>query len=97
MDGRFCPYSCEPCLHLRAIRHNGGQVVAVKPSLYLKNYGDGRGIPLKVKAATIAILWLTILISALFFVTILLVQIILMIIAAAVTIHVLLIKTYRED
>jgi uncharacterized membrane protein YbaN (DUF454 family) len=60
---------------------------------YIKNYQDGKGIPLKVKIITILVLWLTIMISTIFFVSNLIIQIILFIIAIGVTIHIIKIKT----
>ena len=63
---------------------------------YIKNYRDGRGIPLKFKILTITLLWLTILTSIYFVINNFLIEIILIIIAIGVTIHVLTIKTYRH-
>jgi len=63
---------------------------------YIKNYRDGRGIPLKFKILTITLLWLTILTSIYFVINNFLIEIILIIIAIGVTIHILTIKTYRH-
>lgn len=63
---------------------------------YIKNYHDGKGIPLKVKVLTISLLWSSILFSILFIVYISWIQIILIIIACGVTIHILIIKTYKK-
>jgi hypothetical protein len=60
---------------------------------YIKNYQDGKGIPFKVKIITIIVLWLTIIISTILFVSNLIIQIILFIIAIGVTIHIIKIKT----
>jgi hypothetical protein len=60
---------------------------------YIKNYRDGRGIPLKFKILTITLLWLTILTSIYFVINNFLIEIILIIIAIGVTIHILTIKT----
>ena len=60
---------------------------------YIKNYQDGKGIPLNVKIITIIILWLTIIISIILFVSNLIIQIILFFIAIGVTIHIIKIKT----
>jgi uncharacterized protein len=62
---------------------------------YIKNYCVGRGIPLKVKIFTISLLWITILFSAFFVIDNYLVELILIIIAIAVTIHILKFKTYK--
>ena len=59
---------------------------------YIKNYREGKGIPLKLKIFTIALLWITIGCSAFFAVDILWVRIILGIIAVGVTIHIIRIK-----
>jgi hypothetical protein len=60
---------------------------------YIKNYQEGRGIPLSVKMATIALLWISILFSAIIIVTDYVITIILLVIAAGVTIHILTLKT----
>lgn len=63
---------------------------------YIKNYREGKGVPLKVKVLTICFLWTTISISA-FFVNIFVVTIILILIAVGVTTHIIFIKTYKPD
>ena len=63
---------------------------------YIKNYRDGRGIPLKFKILTISLLLLTILISIYFVINNFWIKMILIIIAFGVTIHILTIKTYRH-
>lgn len=63
---------------------------------YIKNYREKRGIPLKVKFASISLLWITILYSVLFIVHILFVKIILILIASGVTIHILSIRTLKR-
>jgi uncharacterized membrane protein YbaN (DUF454 family) len=63
---------------------------------YIKNYQEGKGVPLKVKVYTISLLWITILFSAFFIVRILWVKVLLILIAVGVTIHVLTIKTYKQ-
>jgi uncharacterized membrane protein YbaN (DUF454 family) len=55
---------------------------------YIKNYREGRGIPLKVKIIAISILWITIGYSAIFAMDILWVRILLALIAIGVTIHI---------
>ena len=60
---------------------------------YIKNYREKRGIPLSVKIISITILWITIAFSAFIIVSNFLIQIILIIIAIGVTIHILTIKT----
>lgn len=63
---------------------------------YIKNYREGKGIPLKVKVYTISLLWITILFSAFFVINIFWVRVVLILIAIGVTVHVLIIKTYRQ-
>ena len=63
---------------------------------YIKNYREGRGVPLKVKVLSIAFLWITILFSVFLIVTNFWVRIILIIIAIGVTIHILAIRTLKQ-
>ncbi len=60
---------------------------------YIKGYLDGEGIPLKAKAFSITLLWLTMLYSGIFIVKILVVRIIMLITATGVTWHILSQKT----
>jgi len=59
---------------------------------YIKNYREGKGLPLKIKVLTLSLLWITIIISTLFLMDLLWVVIILICIAIAVSIHIILIK-----
>ncbi len=59
---------------------------------YIKDYKSGLGISRKVKIAVISTLWITIIISVIF-ISKLLIQILLLIIAISVTIHIAKIKT----
>ena len=59
---------------------------------YIKNYREGKGIPLKVKIIAISILWITIGYSAIFAMEILWVRILLIIIAVGVTVHIVRVK-----
>jgi len=63
---------------------------------YIKNYREGRGIPLKFKIFTISLLWVTILTSIYFVINNFWIKITLVIIAIGVTIHILTIKTYKN-
>ena len=60
---------------------------------YIKNYQEKRGIPLKIKVWAISFLWITIAISIFFFIEIIWIRIIMVIIAAAVTYHIVTFKT----
>jgi len=62
---------------------------------YIKNYHEGKGIPLKVKIMAISFLWITILASIILIIDIFWVEILLLIIASLVSIHIVLIKTYN--
>jgi uncharacterized membrane protein YbaN (DUF454 family) len=63
---------------------------------YIRNYIEGKGIPLKVKVITIALLWITIGTSVAFAVHILVIRLILVLIAIGVSIHVLSIRTLKQ-
>ena len=62
---------------------------------YISNYRNGRGIPLRQKVLTIALLWLTIGSSAWLAVSQWWVRGILLVIAIGVTFHLVTIKTYK--
>jgi hypothetical protein len=63
---------------------------------YIKNYHEGRGLPLKFKIFTMTLLWITILTSIYFVINNFWIEIILIIIAIGVTIHILTIKSYKH-
>jgi len=63
---------------------------------YIRNYQEKKGIPLKIKIYAISVLWITIAISAFFFTEILWVRIILVVIALAVTYHIVTFKTLKK-
>lgn len=63
---------------------------------YIKNYREGRCVPLKVKVFTISLLWITILFSIYYVIDNFLLEVILFIIATVVTIHIITIKTYKN-
>jgi hypothetical protein len=62
---------------------------------YVRNYREGKGIPLKQKVLTVLVLWLTIIYAAGFVMTLWWVRIILLGIAVGVTIHLIRIKTFK--
>jgi uncharacterized protein len=64
---------------------------------YIRNYREGRGIPVKQKVLVLILLWLTILFSIMMSVALAGLKLLLLIIAAGVTIHILSIKTYRDN
>jgi len=62
---------------------------------YIRNYLQGKGISIKVKIPTIALLWLTIGCSVAFAVQAFYVRLILILIAIGVTIHILSVRTLK--
>lgn len=62
---------------------------------YIRNYQEGRGIPLKVKIATILLLWSTMVVSIVMIVSNNYIKLILFVIGLSVTIHIITIKTFR--
>lgn len=63
---------------------------------YVKNYREGKGTPIKVKVLSISLLWVTIISSAILMARVPYVSVILILIAAGVTIHILRIRTSRR-
>ena len=64
---------------------------------YIRNYREGRGIPLKQKVLIILLLWLTIGYAAWFVISLWWVKLILLGIAVGVTIHLVRIKTFKPE
>ncbi len=62
---------------------------------YLKDYIERKGIPLRIKVGTLVFLWVTMILSMIFFTDSLLIRIILLGIASSVTVHLLWIRTKR--
>jgi len=62
---------------------------------YIRNYTEGKGIPRKVKLFTIALLWVTIGIS-IWLVANWIVTVILLIVAAGVTLHIIFIRARQK-
>lgn len=63
---------------------------------YIRNWREGRGIPVREKTVAIALIWVTIGVTVIWFVPLLWVRALLVVIAAAVTAHLLLLPTYRS-
>jgi len=63
---------------------------------YIRNYKEGKGIPLKTKLFAITILWITLVYSAIFIIPILIAQVILFGVAVAVTLHLIRLPTYHQ-
>jgi uncharacterized membrane protein YbaN (DUF454 family) len=63
---------------------------------YIRNYREGRGIPLKTKIVAVTVLWATIGFSVFFLVPILAVQVGLFIVAIAVSVHIARLPTFKK-
>ena len=63
---------------------------------YVRDYREGRGIPVRVKIITVGALWVVICLSAWLAVSNLVVRIILLSVAAAVTAHILAIRPKKR-
>jgi uncharacterized membrane protein YbaN (DUF454 family) len=64
---------------------------------FIKNYYEGNGVSLQAKLVSISFLWLTISISIFFIVEIVWIEIILVVIAIAVTSHIVLLKRRKNN
>ena len=64
---------------------------------YIRNYREGRGLPMMQKVCTIGLLWTTISLSIVFAVDVLWGKALLALIAVAVTWHIASLPTYRRD
>jgi hypothetical protein len=62
---------------------------------YIRDYKERKSIPLKVKIFTISLLWLTIILSAIFATNVIYIRIILIVIAICVSIHIITLRTTR--
>jgi uncharacterized protein len=63
---------------------------------YIRNYREGKGIPLKTKIAAVAVLWIAIVYSAFFVVAIIEVQLVLLVVAIAVSTHIIRLPTFKK-
>lgn len=63
---------------------------------FIRNYREGKGIPVRVKVLSISLLWLAIMYSC-FAVSDLIVRIVLILIAIGVTIHILSVKAKKRE
>lgn len=64
---------------------------------YIKNYREGRGLPMMQKVCTIGLLWTTITMSIVFAVNAWWGRLLLAAIATAVTVHIVTLPTYRPE
>ena len=63
---------------------------------YIRNYKEGKGLSLKAKGFTLALLWILISYSALFIVNVLTIQAILFAIAVGVSLHIVTLPTFKQ-
>ena len=63
---------------------------------YLRNYREGKGVSVKVKAISILALWITICSSAFYVIDLLIVRIVLLAVAIAVTLHIASLPNLRR-
>jgi len=63
---------------------------------YIKDYKEGKGVPSKVKAISISLLWATIIFSTVFITHNILCKIVLLLIAIGVTIHIFSVSTSKK-
>ncbi|SJZ32415.1 YbaN family protein [Selenihalanaerobacter shriftii] len=63
---------------------------------FIKDYREGKGIPLKAKILAISMLWISMGITVIFIIPKLFVKILLTLIAGSVTFYILSIKTYIQ-
>jgi uncharacterized protein len=63
---------------------------------YIRSYVEGKGISVNTKLFALALLWASIIYTAFFAVPTLIIQIILLIIAASVTVHIIRIPTSKK-
>jgi uncharacterized membrane protein YbaN (DUF454 family) len=64
---------------------------------YLRNYEAGKGIPMRVKISMLAVLWTTMILTSVFAIDIPWVRTMLLMIAAAVTVHMCCLPTFRME
>ncbi|MCX5992477.1 MAG: YbaN family protein [Chloroflexi bacterium] len=62
---------------------------------YIKNYLEGKGMPLRAKIFSISLLWITIGYSVIFVVEALPIRVVLALVAIGVTTHILHIRTFK--
>jgi uncharacterized membrane protein YbaN (DUF454 family) len=93
-----------PFLLLAAICYTRGSQRLYKALLYnrffgtyIRNYIQGRGMSLKMKVWTIGLLWITIISTAVFAADSMIVRIILAVVLIGVTLHILLIRTIKNN
>lgn len=64
---------------------------------YLRDYKAGKGIPMHVKILSMSFLWTSTLVSVIFFITAIWLQVLVIAFTTAVTVHVFMIRTKRPE
>ncbi|MEM2102155.1 MAG: YbaN family protein [Candidatus Bathyarchaeia archaeon] len=64
---------------------------------YIRNYLQGKGVSLKAKVFAGLLLWITIGVSAVFLVNVLIIQLALFAVAVAVSVHLVMLPTFKES
>ena len=65
--------------------------------VYVKNYVEGRGMPIRIKISTILLLWTTIGLTVAFGVQNMVIRIVLICIAIGVTVHIILLRKRKVE
>jgi uncharacterized protein len=63
---------------------------------YIRNYRQGKGLSIKTKIVALAVLWVSISYSALFWIDILILQIVLVAVAVGVSTHIIRLPTFKK-
>ena len=64
---------------------------------YLRDYKSGKGIPLRVKISAILFLWISTLVSVFLFIPYLWLEILVIAVNMAITVHLYLIRTKKQE
>ncbi len=64
---------------------------------YIRNFRENKAIPLRVKVVSVSLVWITLLYCTFFIAGHLYLQILLMVLASAVTYHILSYKTLKQE
>jgi uncharacterized protein len=64
---------------------------------YIRNYREGKGLSIKTKIIALTVLWVSISYSALFWIDILILQVVLLAVAVGVSTHIIRLPTFRKS
>ena len=65
--------------------------------VYINNYIQGKGMPLRVKLITISLIWITIVLSVVFVIQSLAISVIVILVALGVNVYIIRIKTFKVE